>query len=257
MNKIAECFHKEKVFAAYLTAGDGDLSDNVESSRALIEGGVNLLEIGVPFSEPIADGPVIQQAMSRALNSGANPNSALNLAEELRKFSHIPLLLFTYYNPVLALGTSFLERAKEVGFDGILVVDLPLQEAENFMKVVKKIGLDPVFVVTPSTSNEQVALIASHSEGCIYYACQKGTTGVRSSLPEDFERQIERIKKFSSLPVLAGFGISSREVAEEVLHSTDGFVVGSAFVKVIGEKQSPKILKEMVQSMDPRQLLEV
>ncbi|MFT4551568.1 MAG: tryptophan synthase alpha chain [Chlamydiales bacterium] len=257
MNRIAESFQKGKVFAAYLTAGDGDFIKSVESSKALIEGGVNLLEIGVPFSEPVADGPVIQQAMSRALSAGATPYCALKLAKEVRRFSDIPLLLFTYYNPILALGADFLERAKESGFDGVLIVDLPLEESESFLAVVKRIGLDPVFVVTPSTSNKRVTLIDAHSEGCIYYACQKGTTGIRNSLPEDFGKQIDRIKKYSRLPVLAGFGISSREVAEEVLDSADGFVVGSAFVKVIGEKQNPEILKEMVQKIDPRSLEKV
>lgn len=251
MNRIESAFQKP-VFAAYFTAGDGGENYVFEISQKLEEAGVNLLEIGLPFSDPLADGPIIQQAMQRSLSNHTHPQDVLRLAQRIRNSSDIPLVLFSYFNPILAQGEEFLHLVKQAGFDGILIVDLPLEEASEFYEQVEKAGLIPIFIVTPSTSFERLRHIVAKAKGFIYYVLQKGTTGIREKLPEGFEKQIATIKKLSQIPVLAGFGVSNLESAKRALEVADGCVVGSAIVKLIGERQSPEYIKEFVQTLDPR-----
>lgn len=253
MKRIDEAFKNGKVFAVYVTAGDGDEDYLFQTIQKLVESGVNMLEIGIPFSDPIADGPVIQAAMQRALKNKTTPQNALDLGRRIReKYPELPLILFTYYNPILASGDKFQESIKESGFDGILVVDLPFEESEDFSIKLKRNDIDPIYIVTPSTSDERLSSILKNGKGFIYYVCQKGTTGMREQLPENYESNVSKIASKTNLPILSGFGISNFESAKGALTVANGFVVGSAIVKMIGEKASPEKVAEFALKIDPR-----
>lgn len=226
MSRISKAFANKNAFIGYLTAGDAGKKEFLE----LIDVGVNLLEIGVPFSDPVADGPVIQKAMARALKKGTTPDSVLKIVKEIRDESDVAIVIFTYLNPIKNLE-SFLQKAKRAGADGILVVDLPLEEADEYRRLCTEIGLDPIFVIAPSTPPERIEKIAEAGRGFVYYACRKGTTGARSGLPEDLRDKVAQIRKKSNLPIAVGFGISERKTADEILKIADGFVVGSYFVE--------------------------
>ena len=229
MSRIAEAFEKKKkLFIGYLTAGDGD---SLQKFRTLLDGGVNLLEIGAPFSDPMADGPVIQQAMVRALSKGTKLRDVLELIRSLRQESDVPMILFTYYNPIRSDLKGFLSCLKEAGADGILIVDLPLEEAGEYRFLCRQIGLDPIFVITPSTPIERRRSIVKAGSGFLYYACRKGTTGARAGLPLDLQENMAAIRSVSDLPIAVGFGISHPKTAEEILKVADAFVVGSYFVE--------------------------
>ncbi len=227
MSRISKAFANKNAFVGYLTAGDAAK----EHFLALTKIGVNVLEIGIPYSDPIADGPVIQKAMDRALQRGMTPEETLHLVAELREETEAALILFTYFNPIQRNLEPFLRKAKKAGADGILVVDLPLEEASVYCALCKEIGLAPIFVVAPSTPPERIAQISRAAEGFLYYACRKGTTGVRLDLPEDLEEKVAQIRRYTGLPIAVGFGISNRETANEVLKIADGFVIGSYFVQ--------------------------
>ncbi len=227
MSRISKAFANKQAFIGYLTAGDA----TKDRFLSLIQMGVNILEIGIPFSDPVADGPVIQKAMQRALERGMTPTKALQLVAELRKETEAALLLFTYFNPIQKNLKRFLEEAKEAGADGVLVVDLPLEESPLYLLHCKNLNLSPIFVIAPSTPPERIRAICKVAEGFIYYACRKGTTGARSSLPDDLAQKVGQIRSHTHLPIAVGFGISSRETADEVLKIADGFVVGSHFVE--------------------------
>jgi tryptophan synthase alpha chain len=228
-------------YIGYLCADEGI----DEMALALVKGGVDYLEIGIPFSDPIADGPVIQEASSKALLRGMTPRKVLEIVRKIRQKTSVPILLFTYLNPLLSAGDSYLEEAFLAGVTGILVVDLPFESSEEHLKKCRKIGLDTVFVIAPSTSDERMEKIAKASTGFIYYACRKGTTGVRTGLPEDLERNIARLRKVSSLPIAVGFGIGSREDAESVLKVADAVVVGSKFVRAVLDGATPHDLTQV------------
>jgi tryptophan synthase alpha chain len=196
---IADAFAKGPAFLAYLTLGDGGLDYSLESALALVKGGVDLLEIGLPFSDPVADGPVIQKAMERSLKNGTKMHDLMTFLRAFRKVSTIPVVLFSYYNPVLASGDTFLRQAKEAGADGILLVDLPYE-------LMPESSLDPILIISTSTPQPRLQKIVQKGRGFIYYACQKGTTGMRDGLPSHFGHDIARIKQESSLPIVAGFG---------------------------------------------------
>lgn len=228
MSRISKEFQKKKLFIGYLTAGDGD---SLQKFRTLLNGGVDLLEIGIPFSDPVADGPVIQRAMVCSLAAGTTAKTALELVALLRKESEAPIVLFTYFNPIQKDLSNFLKEAKTAGVDGILVVDLPPEEAGGYQAQCLQLGLDPIFVVAPSTPKERILRIASLGRGFIYYACRKGTTGARAGLPEDLEEKIAEIRKATHLPVAVGFGIADPQIAKKILEVADAFVVGSYFVE--------------------------
>lgn len=241
------------IFIAYLTAGQKSLNFSLQAALALIKGGVDVLEIGVPFSDPVADGPVIQNAMNDALEKGTNIFDVLELVKKIRAKSQIPIILFTYYNPVLqAENKKFFQYAKSAGIDGILVVDLPLEESAQLEQNCKRAGINPIFVISPSTPKERIKLIAKHGKGFLYYACRKGITGMKGGLPAGFKDKIQEIKSLVSLPVVAGFGIASQESARKVIKYADGFVVGSFFVDAIAKNCSAKKLTELAKQIDPR-----
>ncbi len=239
MDRIKQIFKKGPVFVAYLTAGDGGIDHTFDAAMALINGGVNILEIGVPFTDPVADGPVIQRAAMRALESKTTLDDILSLVKKLREHTDIPLILFSYLNPILkASENGFFANAKEAGVDGILLVDCPFDEAKEIHQHCIKNHLAPIYVITPTTSLERLKHIDKHGSGFLYYACRKGTTGVRNEMPDDFVQKMREIKANVHHPVVVGFGISNKEMAAEVLQHADGFVVGSLFVKALEEKVS-------------------
>ena len=227
MSRISKAFQNKDAFVGYLTAGDAEKKDFLE----LIEQGVNVLEVGIPFTDPVADGPVIQKAMTRALKKGTTPDSVLGIVREIRKESDVAIVIFTYFNPIQKDFSSFIKRAKNAGADGMLIVDLPIEESGEYRRLCDEIDLAPIFVIAPSTPPDRIKAIGKAGRGFLYYACRKGTTGARAKLPEDLEEKVSQIKKISALPVAVGFGISDRKTADEVLKIADGFVVGSHFVE--------------------------
>ena len=245
---IAQTFAKGPALIAYLTLGDGGLDYSLASALALVKGGVDLLEIGIPFSDPVADGPVIQKAMERSLQGGTKPQDLIAFLKAFRKQSQVPIVLFSYYNPILAAGKAFLEEAHAAGANGILIVDLPFEQ-------MPESALDPVLIVSTSTPQERLEKIVKKGRGFIYYACQKGTTGMRGALPLHSAQDIARIKQETTLPVAIGFGISNRQTAEEALKSADGVIVGSYFVEAMGRKVSPEEIIKLVKNIDPRRSL--
>lgn len=254
MNRITETFKNGSVYAAYLTAGDGGLQRTEECALALIAGGVNLLEIGVPFSDPVADGPVIAAASARAIEAGVDLDKIFELIARLRKKTDAPIVLFSYYNPILTYGNSFYAKAKSVGLDGCLIVDLPLEEGASHYQQCYDHNLDPILLISPSTSVERIKKINAAARGFLYYVSRKGITGTKSELPEDFRAQIEKIKSHIHLPIITGFGISNISSAKMALQQTNGFVIGSLFVDAIHQGLSTKLLTQLAQSLDPRKI---
>lgn len=242
---ITQTLSKGPSFIGYLTLGDGGLDYSLQAALALVKGGVDLLEIGLPFSDPVADGPVIQKAMERALHGGTKIHDLIPFLRALRKETKVPVVIFSYYNPILSVGETFLKEAKEAGANGLLIVDLPFE-------LVPPSSLDSIPVIATSTPNTRLASIIPRAKGFIYYACQKGTTGMRGSLPEHCARDIARIRQATSLPIAIGFGISSRATAKEALQLADAFVVGSYFVDAMARKASPQELTRMAEQIDPR-----
>ncbi|MCP5506370.1 MAG: tryptophan synthase subunit alpha [Chlamydiales bacterium] len=249
MSRIAKCFEGKKPFIGYITAGDGGMARTLDVARALVEGGVDLLEVGIPFTDPVADGPVIQQAMTRSLEEGTTPEKVLDFVKAFRKESEVPIVLFSYFNPLFVGGKSFLEKAAKVGVDGILVVDLSLEEGEDYMNEVKRVGIDPIFLISPSTPQERIKKIAERGRGFLYYVCRKGTTGVKQGFPEDLEEKVKGIKACSALPVAIGFGIATKEMAKRAMEVADGCVVGSVLVEAIGQGKSSAELTQLAQGI--------
>lgn len=251
MNRIQQAFTK-KAYVGFLTGGDGGVEKSIEYALAMIEGGINIIELGVPFSDPVADGPVIQQAYVRALQHKTTINDVLKIAKGIRAKSEVAIVLFTYFNPLLQQGKSIYQQIQKAGIDGILVVDLPLEEASEHIKFLEHHQLQGIFLASPSTPIERLEAIDKTSKGFVYYACQKGTTGMQSELPSDFVESIVKIKSHVDLPVAVGFGIKDRASASTVLKYADGFVVGSYFVDMIGKKISTQQFIDAVKSLDPR-----
>lgn len=250
MQRITQLFEKYKAYIGYLTAGDGGLDYSLEAYCGLIEGGVNMLEIGIPFSDPVADGPVIQSAMQRALVKDIDINDALYLTQRLRKISNIPCILFSYFNPILQYP-SFYQDASSAGADGILIVDLPIEEAHYHQQQCLAYNLVPIYLITPSTSLERIKKISRLGRGFFYYVCRKGTTGVRNGLPEDLATTIQTIKKITDIPVVVGFGVSDKKSTEEICAIADGVVVGSYFVSLCEQGLSREQIKNAAKSISP------
>ncbi len=219
---------------AYLTAGDPTPERTPGIVAALERGGVDLIELGVPFSEPIADGPVIQRGAERALRAGTNVIKVLEIARKIRTTSEIPLLLFTYLNPVLRYGLEKLALdAKAAGIDGCLLTDLSVEEAESYMGAMRAAGLDTVFLAAPTSTDARLKLVAKYSTGFVYLVSRTGVTGERTALSDALAPLIERTRAVTTLPLAAGFGISTPEQAGIVAKMADGVVVGSAIVRLI------------------------
>lgn len=241
IDRIQKQFSEGKVHIAYLTAGDGGIQRTLDAALALISGGVNMLEIGVPFSDPIADGPVIQAAAARALATNTTFEDILSLTRSIRQHSDVPLILFSYLNPILSAErkssckTSFLLNAKRAGIDGLLIVDSPFEENLKLHDDCLAAEIAPIYVIAESTSVARLQQINERAHAFLYYACQRGITGIRNALPVNFREQMALIKSHIHLPVVVGFGISNHEQAKQVLQYADGVVIGSLFVKALAD----------------------
>jgi len=237
----------EKALVVYLTAGDPTMAVTETLITALDRAGVDILEVGVPFSDPTADGPIIQAAAQRALKQGATLESILDMIAGVRETSDIPIVLFGYYNPIFAYGNErFARRAKEAGVDGILVVDLPPEESGELRKFTDREGIDFISLIAPTTDDGRIRSIAGKASGFLYYISLTGVTGTAKPEIDHIRRDMERIKKISTLPVAVGFGISTPEQAREIAPLADGIVVGSAIVKLIEENSGKENLVELV-----------
>ena len=235
-----------KAIIPYITAGDPSLDTSRQLIFALEQAGADMLELGMPFSDPMADGPTIQRASERALAGGVSIHRILTMVKEVRKKTEIPIILFGYYNPFFIYGTKRLASdAREAGIDGILTVDLPPEEADELKQYADQAGLDLIFLLAPTSTEERMKLIASKASGFIYYVSVTGVTGARSTLDRDIERYVKKIRKFSSLPVGVGFGISKPDQVRRITRFADAVIVGSALVKVIEENlKSPNLVQK-------------
>ncbi len=229
----------EKAFIPFIVAGDPDLTATEAIVLELEASGADCIELGVPFSDPIADGIVIQEAAQRALSRGTALRDVIEFVRRVRTKTEVPLLLFTYFNPVLAYGFDELARdAAQAGVDGILCVDLPPEEADDYKRLMDGRVLATVFLVAPTSTEERIALIAEKSSGFIYYVSRTGVTGVRADIETTVPAMVEKIRRYTTKPVCVGFGVSTPEQAREVAGYADGVIVGSALVDLIGKKQS-------------------
>jgi tryptophan synthase alpha chain len=242
MSAIAAAFErarKEKraAFVPFLMAGDPDLETTVELVLALERAGADVVELGVPFSDPIADGPVNQEAAARALAGGCDLRGILAAVASIRSRSPIPIVLFSYFNPLLRYGLARLaEHAAGSGVDGILCVDLPPEEAKgDYLDALAGADLDPIFLLAPTSTSERMRAVGRAGSGFVYYVSRTGVTGERDALPEDLAREVKAARRRVSMPVAVGFGISSPEQAAAVARIADGVVVGSALVRRVGE----------------------
>ncbi len=236
-----------KAFIPYITAGDPDLSTTESLILALDEAGADVLELGVPFSDPMADGPVIQRASERALNNPIGVADLLPMIERARQNTDLPILLFTYFNPLLQFAREKIgAKLKQAGIDGVLVTDLIPEEAESFVAEMRQVELDTVFLVAPTSTDDRIKLIARYSSGFIYVVARTGVTGVRESLSVEVRSIVERVRRYSSLPVAVGFGISKPEHVREVWNYADGAVVGSRLVSEIENNlNSPQLVEKV------------
>jgi tryptophan synthase alpha chain len=241
MTRIGERFARRKAegrvaFVAFLTAGDPSIERTVECALALDAAGADVLELGVPFSDPLADGPVIQRASERALARGVALRHVLDAVREIRRSSELPLLLFSYFNPLLQHGLERLAAdAKECGVDGVLVTDLPPEEAGEWIAHAREAVLDTVFLASPTSPDERLSKVAEASRGFVYAVSRTGVTGERQSLSADARPLVERLRTRTSVPVALGFGLSTPEQVREAAAVADGVVVGSALVRFLEE----------------------
>jgi tryptophan synthase alpha chain len=234
MSRIQSLFNGHKALIAYITAGDPSPERTPELVAALERGGADLIELGVPFSDPIADGPVIQRGSDRALKAGTTVKKVLEIARQIRERSQIPLLLFTYLNPVLRYGLEKLATdAEAAGIDGILLTDLSVEEASPYTAAMRAAGLDTVFLAAPTSTPQRLKLVAQYSSGFVYLVSRTGVTGEQSSLSNSISPLVASMRAATKLPLAVGFGISTPEQARDVAHIADGVVVGSAFVRLI------------------------
>jgi tryptophan synthase alpha chain len=227
-------FRSHPALVAYVTCGDPDLRTTRDVALAAIDAGAEVIELGVPFSDPVADGPVIQRASERALKNGVSLEDVLSLAAEIRRESDAGLIVFSYFNPVLRMGLEkFAARAAEAGVDGALITDLPVEEAGEYLGHMRKKNLATVFLAAPTSTDERLKSIAQASSGFVYAVSRTGVTGARKELPEDAQKLVRRLRKFTKLPIAVGFGISAAEQFAAVGKYADAAVVGSAIVQSI------------------------
>ena len=234
---MAIVFHKPGL-VTYITCGDPDLDTSRDVALAAIRAGADVIELGVPFSDPVADGPVIQRASERALKHGTNLAGVLEIATQIRLQSKAGLVIFSYLNPILQFGLEkFCAAAKEAGVDGALVTDLPVEEAGEYLKAMKAHKLAPVFLAAPTSTDERLLDVARHSRGFVYAISRTGITGTRQELAGDARSLVERLRAYTKLPIAVGFGVSTPEQFAEVGTFADAAVVGSAIVQTIEQNR--------------------
>jgi tryptophan synthase alpha chain len=239
MGRISQTFEHlrkihERALIPYVTAGDPDLEMTKTLACEMVRRGGDLIEIGVPFSDPLADGPIIQRASQRALQGGATLRNILRTVSELRREVDVPLVLLSYYNPVFRYGEeAFVADALDAGVDGIIIPDLPPEEAQTLMGLTVDTALDVIFLAAPTSTSARLALIAEASQGFLYYVSRLGTTGIRDQLSEDLRMMLENVRASTSKPITVGFGVSTPDHVRLVAELADGVVVASAILKLI------------------------
>lgn len=251
MSRIKEAFQNRKAFIPFITCGDPDLGTTKEIVKAMVDNGADLVELGIPFSDPTAEGPVIQGANLRALKGGVTTDKIFDMVAELRKEVSVPMVFMTYANVVYSYGIErFAKRAAEVGMDGLILPDVPYEEKEEFAPAFREQGMDLISLIAP-TSHERIAMIAKEAEGFIYCVSSLGVTGMRSVITTDVGAMVKLVKEVSDIPAAIGFGISNPEQAANMVEKSDGVIVGSAIVKLVEKygKDAPSHVAEFVKSM--------
>ena len=245
MTRIKNCFEKlktenRKALVAFITAGDPDLESTKSILDVIDDSGADIIELGVPFSDPLADGPVIQASALRALKSGTTLKKIIALIKNIRKSRDLPIVLMTSFNPVFVYGEKqFVENAASAGVDGVIIPDLPPEEAVEFSACAEQEGLDMIRLLAPTSPDERVRMVVEHGRGFIYYISLTGTTGMRGQLAEGLRDKVASIKLIADIPVLVGFGISNPDQARDAAEVSDGVIVGSAIVKLIEQNSDP------------------
>lgn len=251
MTEIAKAFENGKAFIPFITCGDPDLETTAKVVREAVANGADLIELGIPFSDPTAEGPVIQGANIRALKGGVTTDKVFDLVRELRKDVTVPMVFMTYANVVFSYGADkFISTCKEIGINGLILPDLPYEEKDEFLLLCKKYGVDLISLIAP-TSENRIAMIAKEADGFIYLVSSLGVTGTRSEINTDLKAIVDVIRQNSSVPCAIGFGISTPEQAKKMADIADGAIVGSAIIKIIEQygKDAPKYVGEYVKSM--------
>ena len=251
MTRIANAFANGKAFIPFITCGDPDLSTTDKIVHAMVKAGADLIELGIPFSDPTAEGPVIQEANLRALTAGTTTDKIFDLVRSLRKDITIPLVFMTYANVVYSYGTDkFISTCAEIGINGLILPDVPLEERGDFTPACEKYGVDLVPLIAP-TSKNRIAEIAQAAQGFIYVVSSLGVTGVRSEITTDIASIVKLIRENSTLPCAVGFGISKPEQAQKMASQSDGAIVGSAIVKIIAKYGADAVepVREYVKEM--------
>jgi tryptophan synthase alpha chain len=249
MSRIAKVFGTpgRTVFIGFTVGGDPDEATSLRVARALIDGGTDILELGIPFSDPVADGPTIQRADDRALAAGTNPSTIFRLVKEIRKTSEIPIVFLTYYNIVYRRGIErFYREAADAGVDGILIADMPVEESGDVVLVATRYGIDPIFLVTQTTGDDRIRKIVDKARGYLYLVSVLGVTGVREDVSGGAIDLLHRVRRQTDLPLALGFGISTPAHAKTCAAAgADGVIVGSAIVEIVEQhRENPAIMEQ-------------
>ena len=251
MSNIKKAFENGKAFIAFITCGDPDLETTAAVVRAAVENGADLIELGIPFSDPTAEGPVIQGANLRALNGGITTDKICAFVKELRRDVKVPMVFMTYANVVLSYGSErFISACRDIEIDGLILPDLPFEEKEEFYAICKKHGVDLISLIAP-TSENRITMIAKEAEGFIYIVSSLGVTGMRNEIKTDLASIVRGVRENTNVPCAIGFGISTPEQAKKMADISDGAIVGSAIIKLLEKygKEAPKYVGEYVKSM--------
>lgn len=251
MSNIKKAFENGKAFIAFITCGDPDLETTAAVVRAAVENGADLIELGIPFSDPTAEGPVIQGANLRALNGGITTDKIFAFVKELRRDVKVPMVFMTYANVVLSYGSErFISACRDIEIDGLILPDLPFEEKEEFYAICKKHGVDLISLIAP-TSENRITMIAKEAEGFIYIVSSLGVTGMRNEIKTDLASIVRGVRENTNVPCAIGFGISTPEQAKKMADISDGAIVGSAIIKLLEKygKKAPKYVGEYVKSM--------
>ena len=251
MSNIAKAFDHGKAFIPFITCGDPTLDTTIETVKKMVASGADLVELGIPFSDPTAEGPVIQDGNLRALSGGVTTDKVFDMVVELRKEVTIPLVFMTYANVVFSYGADrFFAKCQEVGIDGIILPDVPFEEKGEFDEVASKYGVDFISMIAP-TSDERIAMIAKEAKGFVYCVSSLGVTGVRTEITTDVGAMVKKVKAVNDIPCAIGFGISTPEQAAKMSQQADGVIVGSAIVKLVAAngKDAVQPVADYVKSM--------
>lgn len=251
MSNITKAFENKKAFIAFITCGDPDLETTAAVVRAAVENGASLIELGIPFSDPTAEGPVIQGANLRALKGGVTTDKIFELVRQLRKDVTVPMVFMTYANVVFSYGSRrFISACKDIQIDGLILPDLPFEEKEEFLPLCREYGIDLISLIAP-TSENRITRIAKEAEGFLYIVSSLGVTGTRREIKTDLASIMEVVRQNTDLPCAIGFGISTPEQAKKMADLSDGAIVGSAIIKLIEKygKDAPRYVGEYVREM--------